>query len=290
MRLLSTEGGGDGIETRYGRGRGDSKCSWRRQPYQSRLYSGWPQAGASSSSSLSFSVTQSHRLKMLLIILLPAYLVLLVAQLVSAVTLMLQVPPNIPALPPSTAAFLTARNFTLHTPITRANTFIFPEISSIHSTDGATSASATKTTSYLLDIACRDYDFAPYGVDVKSNGIVEIYRVSRGGIEQGEKVTVGDGAIELRVLKAREFYEKRGGCMLSPPIGKLFRGKGMLIIVELTVDPLAMLKNPMILIGIVGFAFVIGMPYLMDNSMFSSLLTIPAFSHHATLRMAHLSS
>lgn len=34
------------------------------------------------------------------------------------------------------------------------------------------------------------------------------------------------------------------------------------------VSPLDLLKNPMILIAVVGLAFVIGMPYLMDNSMF----------------------
>lgn len=32
------------------------------------------------------------------------------------------------------------------------------------------------------------------------------------------------------------------------------------------VSPLSLLKNPMILIGVLGFAFVIGMPYLLDNS------------------------
>lgn len=145
-----------------------------------------------------------------------AVLVLLIAQVAVAVTLTLQVPSNIPALPPSTTAYLTAHNSTLHTPITRTNSFIFPDLPSVQpSKDGATSASAATSKSYLLDISCRDYDFASYGLDIKSNGVVEIYRVSRGGIEQGEKVTVGDGPIELKVLKAREFYENRGGCKLQ---------------------------------------------------------------------------
>lgn len=34
------------------------------------------------------------------------------------------------------------------------------------------------------------------------------------------------------------------------------------------VSPLSLLKNPMILIAVVGLAFVVGMPYLLDNSMF----------------------
>lgn len=33
-----------------------------------------------------------------------------------------------------------------------------------------------------------------------------------------------------------------------------------------TVNPMSLLKNPMILLGLVGFAFVIGMPYLLDTS------------------------
>lgn len=152
-------------------------------------------------------------------------ILLLVPQVALCVSLTLQVPHNIPALPPSTTAYLTALNSTLHTPITRTNTFIFRDLSSFYTphTDAPTSSSAaTSTKAYLLDIACRDYDFASYGVDIKSNGIVEIYRVGRGGIVQGEKVAVGDGPIELRVRKARDFYEKRGGCMScqSPPSSK----------------------------------------------------------------------
>ena len=39
-----------------------------------------------------------------------------------------------------------------------------------------------------------------------------------------------------------------------------------LTIDDTAVDPLSLLKNPMILIGVVGFAFVVGMPYLLDSS------------------------
>ena len=35
-----------------------------------------------------------------------------------------------------------------------------------------------------------------------------------------------------------------------------------------TVSPLDLLKNPMILIAVVGLGVVVGMPYLMDNSGF----------------------
>ena len=40
------------------------------------------------------------------------------------------------------------------------------------------------------------------------------------------------------------------------------------------VNPLDLLKNPMILIAVVGLAFVFGMPYLLDNSTFLLLCPI----------------
>ena len=43
------------------------------------------------------------------------------------------------------------------------------------------------------------------------------------------------------------------------------------------VSPTDLLKNPMILIAIVGLGFVFGMPYLLDNSMFLFALFIPPF-------------
>ena len=42
------------------------------------------------------------------------------------------------------------------------------------------------------------------------------------------------------------------------------------------VSPLSLLKNPMILIAIVGLGFVFGMPYLLENSTsFLPLLSSP---------------
>ncbi len=48
---------------------------------------------------------------------------------------------------------------------------------------------------------------------------------------------------------------------------------------DATVSPLDLLKNPMILIAVVGLAFVVGMPYLMDSS---TSLT-PLLSHPTVL-------
>lgn len=58
----------------------------------------------------------------------------------------------------------------------------------------------------------------------------------------GEKVVVGEEPVEVRVLRGRDYYEARAGF-----------------------SPLDLLKNPMILIAVVGLGFVVGMPYLMDS-------------------------
>lgn len=81
--------------------------------------------------------------------------------------------------------------------------------------------------SYLLDIACRDYDFASYGLDVsaEADGLkMEVYRVARGGIEVGGREEVGSEGVEVRMLKTREFYEGRAGCK-SLCFASLERGK-----------------------------------------------------------------
>ncbi len=167
------------------------------------------------------------------LVLLLAFVTALTAPFVHAATLTLQVPPQIPALPPSTRAYLTTTNSTLSAPVTRTNSFVFRDLSST-STDPKSSASATTTTttSYLLNIACRDFDFASYGVDIKSDGAVEVYRVGGGGWEQGGRVAVGNGPLELRVLRARDFYDKRGGCTLDQ--FQLSNGSGRVLINPVT--------------------------------------------------------
>ncbi len=52
-------------------------------------------------------------------------------------------------------------------------------------------------------------------MDVGSDGAVQVYRVSRGGMVTGEKVTVGEEPVEVRVVRGREYYEKRAGCTFS---------------------------------------------------------------------------
>ena len=134
----------------------------------------------------------------------------------SALTLTLSVPPHIPALPSTSTAYLESYNRTLTTLITRANTFKFIDIDAAAKLDGKEQS----TIQYLLDVACRDYDFASYGVDVKFDGkagpSAEVYRMSRGGSESNaDRAVVTDenpAVVELKVLKAKEHYETRVGC------------------------------------------------------------------------------
>ena len=47
--------------------------------------------------------------------------------------------------------------------------------------------------------------------------------------------------------------------------------QGIILTIDDAVSPLSLLKNPMILIAVVGLGFVFGMPYLMDSSKLSLL-------------------
>ena len=53
---------------------------------------------------------------------------------------------------------------------------------------------------------------------------MQVYRVSRGGIVTGEKVTIGEEPVEVRVLRGRDYYEARAGCMCAPILMKLRKG------------------------------------------------------------------
>lgn len=99
---------------------------------------------------------------------------------------------------------------------------------------------------------------------------MEVYRVKRGGVEIGGRERVGEGGFMVGVVRAREYYEERAGCeccVLS------FLKRGCYCDLDEVADkkcdvvsPLSLLQNPMILIAVVGLAFVVGMPYLMDSS------------------------
>lgn len=122
--------------------------------------------------------------------------------LVNATSLTISVPANLRPLPPSTRAILTTTGTVHKTHVTQWNTFVLKNIK--------------HPASYLLDIACRDYDFERMRVEVDEEGRLAVWQGWYGG---GEKVVEGlDVALEVRVLRNRDYYEDRPGCMCFPSI------------------------------------------------------------------------
>ncbi|KAI0549553.1 Cys/Met metabolism PLP-dependent enzyme-domain-containing protein [Xylaria curta] len=151
--------------------------------------------------------------------------------------------PNPAALPPSTHATLTALGASYAAPLTIDNTFVFRNV-----TPG----------SYLGDVSCATHGFAPLRVDVipitagadkNANGedvSLRVWETFRGNDweNKGEEirpVTAG-GVFPVKVLGSKVYYTERGGFSV-----------------------LSILKNPMILMGLVSLALFVGMPKLVEN-------------------------
>ncbi|KAB5585983.1 hypothetical protein GE09DRAFT_47433 [Coniochaeta sp. 2T2.1] len=163
--------------------------------------------------------------------------------LAATLTLRLPSPPSLPnpnALPPSTHATLSTLGQTPYTAtLTTANTFVFRNVSS---------------GSYLADIHCQTFAFAPLRVDVvaettqgdgKEEEVVKVWETFRGNDwdNKGEQVQKdGVGYYEVRVLGVKGYFMERS-----------------------TFSILSILKNPMILLGLVSCVIFMGMPYLVDN-------------------------
>ena len=171
---------------------------------------------------------------------------------------------NPSTLPPSTSASLQSQGAPQISSITRANTFVFDNVSA---------------GSYLLTVYCRDYIFEPLRVDVTTSksesGLkeeVKAWQTFRGNEWDNLGEMRGEGGsnavLEVRPLGAKEYYQERSSCEYHPsrsPWDKtLGRADGMA-----TVSALAILKNPMILMALFSLVLVVGLPKLMENSEFS---------------------
>lgn len=179
-------------------------------------------------------------------------LVLALGDITAAATLRIQIPPssllpNPHSLPASTHATLTSGTSPqLDAPLRRDSTVEFRNL--------------TAPGSYLLDIFSRDFTFAPYRVDISAgdgpaviDGVWETYRGTRW---EDKGPLLGGGSadpttpppqpqvvtVSAKVLASKNFYEDRPGF-----------------------NPTSLLKNPMILLGIVALAITFGMPKLMEN-------------------------
>jgi len=146
-------------------------------------------------------------------------------------------------LPPSTHATLTTLGRdALSAPLTAANTFVFDNVTA---------------GSYLADVHCPVYGFSPLRVDVgrfEDELRVQVWETYRGNDweNKGEavpakKITAGaagrGGVVyEVRVFGRKVFFQERASFSI-----------------------ISILKNPMILMGIVSLGMFIGVPKLIEN-------------------------
>lgn len=144
--------------------------------------------------------------------------------------------PNPNTLPASTHATLTTASGTqLRAPLRKGNYIEFPSIPS--------------SGSHLLNIYTRDYTIAPYRIDISPTtseitGAFETYHGTQWS-DHGVALTPAPTTsltITAKVLARKNFYDARPGF-----------------------NVLSLLKNPMILMGVVALAFTFGMPKLMEN-------------------------
>ncbi|KAK0639330.1 hypothetical protein B0T16DRAFT_242277 [Cercophora newfieldiana] len=163
----------------------------------------------------------------------------LAAPKTTTLTLLLPGPPFLPnpnALPPSTHATLSALGTHHSAPLSVANAFTFSNVSA---------------GSYLLDVFCATHAFAPLRVDVAVSAqegqdlLVRVWETYRGNDwdNKGESVKVGEGnAFEGRVVGGKGYFVERS-----------------------KFNAFAILKSPMILLGLVSMGIFLGLPYLVDN-------------------------
>ncbi|KAI0013313.1 hypothetical protein F4779DRAFT_446244 [Xylariaceae sp. FL0662B] len=149
-----------------------------------------------------------------------------------------QLPNPHTQLPASTHATLTALSARHDAPLTIADAFVFRNV-----TPG----------SYLADVHCPTHGFAPLRVDVDIDAdgqglrtrAWETFRghdwANRG--EEARRTSVGgDAAFAVRVLGAKVHFTERGAFSIF-----------------------GILKNPMILMGLVSMVLFLGLPKLIEN-------------------------
>lgn len=168
------------------------------------------------------------------------------AALTTSITLHIPASHQLPdpwRLPPSTHATLTSLRVAASAPLTTGNTLVFRNVSA---------------GSYLVDVHAATHAFMPVRLDVAPDAAaedgqalrVEAWETYRGNdwANKGEAIPLSaDGRLEMRALGPKGYFSERSSFSV-----------------------LTILKNPMILLGLVSMAIFIGMPKLVENSKCSS--------------------
>ncbi|GJN74125.1 hypothetical protein VFPFJ_07218 [Purpureocillium lilacinum] len=189
------------------------------------------------------------QLPSLLLALLPALAAAATAATTTTtITLILPTSPNPFTLPPSTHATLSSLGAHHAAPLSTVNTFVFRNVSA---------------GSYLVDVHCPTEAFRPLRVDVGPPAVAG-----------GADADAGAGAEDTRlVVQAWETFRgndwgNKGEVMALTEGGGVhvrWMGKKNYFMERPKFSVLSILKNPMILMGLVSMLIFIGMPYLMDN-------------------------
>ncbi|KAI1105029.1 Cys/Met metabolism PLP-dependent enzyme-domain-containing protein [Jackrogersella minutella] len=149
--------------------------------------------------------------------------------------------PNPNALPATTHATLSSLGKAYDAPLTAAGSFAFRNV-----TPG----------SYLADVHCGTHAFAPLRVDVAASEaadgkgagrtvvVAKAWETFRGNDweNKGQEAFRSAGRFALRALGPKEYYIERGSFSIF-----------------------GILKNPMILMGLVSMVLFLGLPKLIDN-------------------------
>ena len=158
----------------------------------------------------------------------------------SAASLRVQIPPsailaNPNSLPASTHATLTsAQGVVLRAVLRKGNYIEFDDISTIGS--------------HLLDVFSHSYTFAPFRIDISDSHQITLAAETYRGVQWSDhglnyaQAPSENVTMNAKCTSQKNFYETRQGF-----------------------SPLSLLKNPMILMGVVALAFTFGMPKLMEN-------------------------
>ncbi|KAK3315271.1 hypothetical protein B0H66DRAFT_338919 [Apodospora peruviana] len=155
-------------------------------------------------------------------------------QVVSLITLRIPASNAIPnpyVLSPSTHATLSTFGQPRKTAwLSTANTFVLRDL---------------PPGSYLVEFCCVTHAFAPLRLDVDSTGGVKVWETYRGHDwgNKGEAVKLStEGVYDVRVLGTKGYFMERA-----------------------KFNFFSILRNPMVLLGVVSMGIFLGMPYLVDN-------------------------